>query len=237
MTICEGSRPRKKPSLTGQTVGNWLIRRDDGTDDIFYPPKPQNKNQWTQRVRRVLAKCLLCGSEEVVVWQSLVDGKSRSCVECADYGTKQRKPHHHLIHTPTYNSWSNMLQRCTNPANPTYSQYSEKGVCERWMKFENFLEDMGECPKGKSIDRENGTLGYYKENCRWATKQEQAANRGPYRPGQYLGVYRHGRKYLAVFNHEYLGLHKTAEEVARVRDSAAEKYYGDGAIFTRNFPK
>ena len=70
--------------------------------------------------------------------------------------------------------------RCYNKnMGKPYEQYGGKGitVCERWHKFENFLEDMGERPDGKTLDRINGKLGYFKENCRWATRREQHGNR------------------------------------------------------------
>lgn len=49
-------------------------------------------------------------------------------------------------------------------------------MCERWRKFENFIEDMGERPEGLSIDRINPFGNYEPGNCRWATLKEQANN-------------------------------------------------------------
>lgn len=74
-----------------------------------------------------------------------------------------------------------MVQRCTNPNRPYWKDYGGRGikVCERWHKFENFLEDMGDKPGPKhSLDRFPDNNGNYEPgNVRWATIQEQSENK------------------------------------------------------------
>jgi hypothetical protein len=77
----------------------------------------------------------------------------------------------------TYTSWRRMRERCRDN-HPQYKLYAGIGVtvCKRWSEsFCAFVEDMGIRPnKEMTIHRIEGDKGYYKENCRWATKQDQA---------------------------------------------------------------
>lgn len=81
----------------------------------------------------------------------------------------------------TYRCWAAMLRRCFNSNVKDFPNYGGRGitVCDRWLSFENFLADMGERPKGLSIDRVDCDGNYEPGNCRWATPKEQAANRRP----------------------------------------------------------
>lgn len=77
--------------------------------------------------------------------------------------------------------WRGMVYRCHKKSSSGYRQYGAKGirVCKRWREsYEAFVEDMGPRPSPvHSIDRIDGTKGYYPGNCRWATYLEQASNR------------------------------------------------------------
>lgn len=79
----------------------------------------------------------------------------------------------------TYSTWCCMIQRCTDPGFNAFPSYGAKGVkvCSKWKSFSAFLKDMGIKPSlSHSIDRKDGRLGYFKENCKWSTAKEQASN-------------------------------------------------------------
>lgn len=87
---------------------------------------------------------------------------------------------HGMTKTRLFNIWVNMRQRCTNKNHPQFYLWGGKGitVCKEWEKFESFKEwaEKSGYNDTLSIDRIDGTKGYYPQNCRWATSTEQARN-------------------------------------------------------------
>jgi hypothetical protein len=129
-----------------------------------------------------------CGNETLVTGCHLRHGtiscgcaKRERMVALAPVRLEANTHHGHagrLTRTAAYRCWDGMLQRCTNPHHRAWKNYGGRGinVCKRWLKFENFLADMGEPPEGLTLDRVNNNSDYKPSNCRWATRLEQRAN-------------------------------------------------------------
>jgi len=123
-----------------------------------------------------------CGKETVVRGDNLKSGLTNSCG--CERGNFKHGYRRNRERSKIYVVWNHMIQRCTNPKNLAYKNYGKREitVCDRWNckkggSFENFLEDMGICPSGLTLDRINNDDGYYKENCRWVTSKINNRNK------------------------------------------------------------
>lgn len=106
---------------------------------------------------------------------------TRSCGCLQKESQSKRATTHGLSRSPTYSAWMQMVRRCTDPSRSYWPNYGGRGIklYEPWLKFENFLADMGLRPSLKhTIDRHPDNNGNYEPgNVRWATYTEQGRNR------------------------------------------------------------
>lgn len=142
------------------------------------------------RRRHLLWRCQCdCGTVTLSRGDALTSGRTKSC-KCLNrdlfisnvlpaqlkHGDARKG-----AESKEYDAWIHAKQRCLNPRNAAFDNYGGRGIeiCQRWIdSFENFLEDMGRCPPGLTLDRWPNNDGNYEPgNCRWATRLQQAQNR------------------------------------------------------------
>lgn len=175
----------KRILLNGKRFGRLQVR-------LFAGITKQNGALW-------LCDCD-CGNVCVVRSTKLRTGWTKSC-GCFH---RERSAEAHRVHGAKdgrrkgakvkegYWLWYNLRHRCENEKYPQYKDYGGRGIrlCDRWKGkdgFSNFLADMGERPKGMTLDRIDNNGNYEPGNCRWATRLEQANNKRNNRMLTYKG--------------------------------------------------
>jgi predicted XRE-type DNA-binding protein len=146
----------KPPMLTGQQIGKWSVGESFQHSVHHYR----------------MYKCVCeCGTEKDVRHDHLVNGKTSSC------GCSVVK--HGMTNSKEYRVWDSMVRRCHSKSHHAFKDYGARGiaVCDKWRKFDGFIEDMGLKPEGMTLERIDNSIGYFKENCKWATMTEQSRNR------------------------------------------------------------
>ncbi len=160
----------KLTDLTGSKFGRLIVLRRVNNSK-------SGKLQW-------LCQCR-CGNTKIITGYHLKSGATKSCSCLSREKTIRRNmsgvQHGHCRGRPSkvYEVWHGIIGRCTNFKDKRYNNYGGRGitVCKQWMKFENFLEDMGEVPKGYQIDRIDNDKGYCRKNCRWTTAKLNSRNK------------------------------------------------------------
>lgn len=175
--------PPRTKNLVGHKKGEygaWTV--------LWYYGRRAGCTYWTCRCD--------CGTVRQVISASLVQHRTRSCNKCRSSSSVRTHAESGIHRTREYRAWNGMIARCTNPKNRAWVAYGQRGVsvCERWRGhdgYQNFLDDMGRCPPGMTLDREDTNGKYEPHNCRWATRKTQDRNK---RNSLYLslnGVRRH----------------------------------------------
>lgn len=194
----------KQKDITGQKFNRWIA--------IKFCYKKKLAHYW-------LFECD-CGIKKIVCKDNVIREKSKSC-GCFRNDNHPRKTHG-MTHTKFYTVWNRIKARCLNRNSERYKDYGGRGirVCKRWLKFENFKDDMynsykehmkkyGE--KDTTIERKNNDGNYFGSNCKWATKEEQANNRRT--------------NHLITFHGKILTLQQWANKIGINESSLYERIY------------
>lgn len=161
-----------------------------------------------------------CGREVIALGSSVKTGVRKSCGCLKIEKAIERFKKHDKVYTKEYIAWNNMKK-------------NKKGqICDDWMTFEKFYEDIGEAPSKEHHLRLINKDGIYeKGNVDWFKgTNNKAILKNPSKSGKHKGISfkNANNKYQAYFNDGkkqiYVGLFETIEKAIDERKKAVDDY-------------
>lgn len=165
----------RRIDITGQTFGALTAL------SMIYEPGKDSR-----------AHCAcVCGNTVTAIAYNLRSGNTSSCGCLARKTAREtgkrngaiqgkKNATHGMSKTPTYAKWLDARKRCFREKDAHFADYGGRGItmCREWAEsFEAFLADMGVAPEGMTLERNDVDGSYEPNNCRWASKLEQARNK------------------------------------------------------------
>ena len=132
--------------------------------------------------RKFLHKYLcFCGQYFIADKHEITRGNKTNCGCLTRILNTEKHVTHGKSRTRLFGIWRSMKKRCFLPSHEAYYRYGGRGimVCKEWLIFDNFSvwAVRNGYKEHLTLDRINNDLGYYPDNCRWATYEEQNQNK------------------------------------------------------------
>lgn len=199
-----------------------------------------------ERLNYWMCKCA-CGKIKSIKGYDLFSGRTTSC-SCKKQerlmkilDSRRRKVingklydnRYAISNSKFYRTWASMRDRCTNKNNTHYDRYSQLGIDSRWLKFDNFMEDMyikyllalKHIEYNRiSIERVDTNRGYFKDNCKWIDVREQGNNRSDTRLLTYNGETKTLSQWARIFKINPGILYEKVFYQKKPFDELAQKY-------------
>ena len=168
------NKTEERKTFQQQRVDAYVKEHNKETNNLYII-------KFTDKRERCLLKCNVCNREYEAQYGKHIF-TAKGCKICTNKLPKTTKERSNYYTPRLHEIYKTMVQRTSNENRAGASEYYiDRGirVCEEWLAdretFFKWAQENG-YDDTLTIDREDGTKGYFPENCRWTTKAVQARN-------------------------------------------------------------